>query len=144
MAVTALPYGVFLTDLGSAVHSFTADTDKVALLTNAYTPNYTTHVSFADVVASEVAGSGYTAGGNTLTGKSLTYDGPSKTATLNAAATTWTNLAVVTRYAVFYRSTGTNSTSKLIGLLDFGADRTYATEPFQLSFPTGVVSFTAV
>lgn len=141
MAITAVPYGAFLTDLGAAVHTFSTDTDKVALLTSAYTPNYATHVSFADVSAAEVVGAGYTAGGNTLTGKTYTYNSTTKVATLAASPSSWTGLAVTTRYAVVYRFGA--GTSRLIGLLDFGADRVYATEPFQLSFPNGVVTLTS-
>lgn len=141
MAITALPYGVFLTDLGSAVHTFGTDTDKVALLTSSYSPNYTTHTSFADVSSNEVTGGGYTAGGVALT--SVTWTGTANAATLNAAAASWTALAVTCRYAVVYKSASTAGASKLIGLLDFGQDREYDSEPFQLSFPSGVVTVTA-
>lgn len=143
MAITALPYGVYLQDLASGVHTYSSDTDKVALLTSSYTPDYDTHSSYADVVAFEVAGAGYTAGGITLTGKAITYDATGNVATLGASAAAWASLSVTTRYAVFYKSTGTNSTSKLLGLLDFGTDRVYDAEPFQLSFPNGVVTLTA-
>lgn len=141
MAITALPYGVFLTDLGSGVHTFGTDTDKVALLTSSYSPNYTTDTSYANVSANEVTGGGYTAGGVALT--SVTWTGTGNTATLGAAAASWTGLAVTCRYAAVYKSTGTASTSKLIGLLDFGQDRVYDSEPFQLSFPSGVVTISA-
>lgn len=141
MAITALPYGVFLTDLGSAVHTFGTDTDAVALLTSSYTPNYQTHVSFADVKTNEVVGSGYTAYGIVLSG--VTWTGTSNTATLSANAVTWTDLAATCRYAVAYKKASTDAASKLIGLLDFGQDRVYDTEPFQLSFPSGVVTISA-
>lgn len=142
MAITALPYGVFLTDLGSAVHTFGTDTDKIALLTSSYSPNYQTHVSYADVKANEVTGGGYTSGGNALTG--VTWTGTSNAATLGAAASTWTDLAVTCRFAVVYKLGTSDALSKLIGLLDFGQDRVYDVEPFQLSFPSGVLTVTAV
>jgi hypothetical protein len=141
VAITAMPYNVFLTDLGSAVHNFTSDTDMVALLSSAYSPDYVAHTSFANVSSAEVSGNGYTAGGLALSNKSWQYSSTAGSvgALLSADPATWTGLAVTTRYAVFYKSTGTASTSKLIGLLDFGSDRTYDTEPFQLSFPSGIV-----
>lgn len=143
MAFTSTIYEVFVLDLGAGVHNFTADTDKVALLTSAYTPDFTGHTTFADVSAAEVTGNGYTAGGQTLNGKTWTFNaGPGDTV-LGASAVSWTDLAVTTRYAVLYKSTGTAGTSRLISLFDFGEDRVYATEPFQLSFPSGVVALHA-
>lgn len=143
MAITATPYGAFLTDLGLGVHNFSSDTDKVALLTSSYSPDYDTHDAYNDVSSFEVTGGGYTAGGVALAGKTWDYDGSTNRATLGATAVNWTGLSVTTRYAVIYKSTGTASTSKLIGLLDFGQDRVYDVEPFQLSFPDGVVRVNA-
>jgi hypothetical protein len=141
MAVTATPYGAFFTDLLGGVHNVTSDTDKVALLTSAYTPDFTNHVSYADIVGNEVAGTGYTAGGNTLTGKTVSY--ASGAASMAAAQSTWSALTATCRYAAIYKSTGTNSTSRLIGLIDFGADRTYNGDPLELSFPGGAVTIGA-
>lgn len=140
MAVTAAPYGVFLTDLLAGVHNITTDTDKVALLTSSYTPDYDTHVSYADVAGKEVTGGGYTAGGIALVNKSVVYNASSNTATVAADPVNWPSLAVTCRFAVIYRSSNTSANSKLIGLIDFGADRVYDAEPFQLSFPSGVVN----
>lgn len=142
MTVTATPYSAFPQDLGAAVHNFSSDTDKVALLANTYTPDFDAHISFADVVSAEITGAGYTAGGIALSGVTWTFDAGARISTLNADPVLWSDLAATTRYAVVYKSTGTDSTSRLIGLFDFGADRTYATEPFQLSFPNGVVRLT--
>lgn len=138
MAITATPYGVFLTDLFAGVHNVTTDTDKVALLTSAYTPDLTNNASYADVIARELVGTGYTAGGNTLTGKSVSLT--AGIAVLAAAPTGWAAVTGTFRYAVIYKSTGTNATSKLIGLIDFGADRTYSAEALQLSFPGGAIT----
>lgn len=122
MAITATAYTAFLNDLGLGVHNFSADTDKVALLSNSYTPNLAAHAVFADVSPAQVAGAGYTAGGVTLSNK--TWSG----GVLNADPVNWASISVTCRYAVIYKSTG-----PLIGLIDFGADRTYSAEPFQLS-----------
>lgn len=143
MAVTATAYGTFYIDLFNGVHTVSSDTDKVALLTSAYTPDFTNNASFADVASYEVTGAGYTQAGIALTGKSVAYDGPSKTCTLSAASVSWSALTVTCRYAVLYKSTGTNSSSKLIGLIDFGVDRTYNAEPLQIAFPSGAVTIAA-
>ncbi len=142
MAITAVPYGAFLTDLGTGVHNLNSDTIKVALIKSIYTPNMDTHVSYADVKPSEVAatGTGYTAGGYALTNKTFTYDPSLDVATLNADPINIAALNATARYAAIYRSGSSDTASRLIGLIDFGEDRTYASELFTLSFPTGVIS----
>jgi len=144
MTVTATPYGQFQQDLLAGVHNITADTTKAALLTSGYTPNFDTHVSFADVVANEVSGTGYTAGGNALANKVISYNAATNVTSVSADPTSWASLTATCRYAVIYRVGGSNATSNLIGLIDFGADRTYAAEPFQLSFPSGIVNISSV
>lgn len=141
MATTATPYGAFLTDLGSGVHNFGVDTDKIALFTSAYTPNLDTDASLADISANQISssGTGYTAGGATLTGVAVTYDSVNHRAQISAGNTTFAGLTATFRYAVVYKSTGTASTSKLIGLFDFGTDRSYTGEDFVLVFSSGVV-----
>lgn len=143
MAVTATSYGVFYIDLLNGVHIFPTDTDKVALLAGSYTPDFAAHIAFSDVAAFEVTGTGYTRGGIALTGKEITYDPISKTCIVTADLVSWVTLTATCRYALVYQSTGINATSKLIGLIDFGGDRSYTAEPLQLSFPGGVVSIAA-
>jgi hypothetical protein len=138
MAVTASPYASFMQELLSGGHSFTSATYKVALMKSTYSPSLNSDVLFSSLTSNEVSGNGYTAGGETL--QNVTISQSSTTAGVNADSVTWTDLATTCRYAVVYRSTG----SKLVGLFDFGANRTYATEPFTLSFPSGVVTIAKV
>ncbi len=142
MAISAVPYGTFLTDLGTGVHNLNSDTVKVALLKPAYTPDYDNHQSYADVKPQELdtSGTGYTAGGVALSNKNFTYDPALNVATLNADPVTVTSLNTTVRYAVVYRVGGSDATSRLIGLIDFGDPRTYNAELFTLSFPTGVLN----
>lgn len=72
---------------GNAVN-FAGDTIKVSLHTSTYTPA-DTHKFFSDVT-NEVTGTGYTAGGETLTTKTLTF-------TDDASETAW---AASTAYSV--------------------------------------------
>lgn len=142
MAITATPYGAFLTDLGTGVHNLTTDTDKVALLGPTYTPDFDAHVSYADVKAAELGttGTGYTAGGATLANKSFTFDPSLDVATLSADPVNIAALNATVHYAAVYRVGSSDANSRLIGLINFGEDRTYAAELFTLSFPTGVIS----
>ena len=96
------------------------DTFKVALVTSSYTPDKDTHEHFDDIT-NEVSGTGYSAGGETVTG-TLTLDTANDKLTLEFASTSWTSATITARGAVYYSSTGTASTSTLIAFNDFGSD----------------------
>lgn len=121
MAVTALFYGPAFVSAFNGLIDFDTDTIKVALLTSAYTPNQDAHDFFNDIT-NEVVGTGYTAGGATLAGASITYTGGTNTLKLDGNDVSWPASTITARYAVIYKSTGTASTSPLIALVDFGAD----------------------
>ncbi len=80
----------------------------------------TWHEHFDDVT-NEVSGTGYSAGGNTVTG-TLTLSTANDRLTLEFASTSWTSATITARGAVYYSSTGTASTSTLIAFNDFGSD----------------------
>jgi len=105
---------------GDAPIDYLSDTIKCALLTSSYTPNQNTHEFWSDVSAQEVSGTNYTAGGTALGSKTLSASGT--TTTLDAADPSWANSTITARYAVFYKDTGTASTSPLIAYADFGSN----------------------
>jgi hypothetical protein len=83
------------------------DTFKLALVASTYTPDLDAHTVWADVSANEVAnGDGYTTGGATLTGQTLTRSG--YLTTFDADDVTFTLLTKIFRYGVLYVS-GTKS-----------------------------------
>jgi hypothetical protein len=115
----------FKKELYQAVHNLATDTLKIALYTgnanlNADTTVYTT--------TGEVVASGYTAGGNTLTG--VTINSADYTAYVNFANTAWT-AAITARCALIYNVTQGN---KSIAVIDFGADKT-STTTFTITMP---------
>ena len=115
----------FKKELYQAVHNLSTDTLKIALYTGnanlgADTTVYTT--------ANEVVASGYTAGGNTLTGVAINSSG--YTAYVNWANTSWT-AAITARCALIYNVTQGN---KSIAVIDFGADKT-STTTFTITMP---------
>jgi len=115
----------FKKELYQAVHNLSTDTIKIALYTgnadlNADTTVYTT--------SNEVVASGYTAGGNTLTGVAISSSG--STAYVNWANTSWT-AAITARCALIYNVTQGN---KSIAVIDFGADKT-STTTFTITMP---------
>ena len=115
----------FKKELYQAVHNLSTDTIKIALYTgnadlNADTTVYTT--------SNEVVASGYTAGGNTLTGVAISSSG--YTAYVNWANTSWT-AAITARCALMYNASQGN---KSIAVIDFGADKT-STTTFTITMP---------
>lgn len=143
MAVSAKVYGLAIKSLGNKEIDLDSDTLKVMLCTSSYTPNQDTHQYKSDVT-NEVTGTGYTAGGATLTSVTVAYDGPSNTYTLDAADTSWTSSTITARYAVVYDSTpASDATRPLICYIDFGADVVSSSGTFQITWnASGIVTIT--
>lgn len=133
MAVTAHFYGVPIKNMysGANVVDWDTDTIKVALCTSTYTPDVDTHDFFNDIT-NEVVGTGYTAGGKTLTASAPTYDTATNETRLDAADTEWAESTITARYAVVYKSTGTSTTSPLILYVDFGENKVSSAGLFKI------------
>lgn len=143
MAVTSFLYGKVFNSAFNAEIDFDTDTIKAMLCTSTYTPNQDTH-QYKSSVTNEVSGTGYTAGGVTLTTKTVTYTAGTNTFTLDADDPAWTSSTITARYLVFYKSTGTDATSPLISYVDFGADVSSTAATFTYQVPaTGIATFTA-
>ena len=111
-------YGKAAEAVASKKINLTSDTFKVMLVTSAYTPNQDTHTTKSDVTG-EFTGTGYTAGGVTLTGPTLTQSTSENKWTWDANDVTWTGLTGSFRYAVIYDDT--DSSKPLVGYADLGA-----------------------
>ena len=137
MAVTSRAFGPSLLSLYAAEINFTGATVKAMLCTSAYSPNQDTH-RYKSSVTNEVTGTGYTAGGVTLTGKTATYDAATNTLTLDAADPSWSTVTVTFRYLVFYIDLAGNAgASPLISYVDFGEDVVVSGVDFTYQLPTG-------
>jgi O-acetylhomoserine/O-acetylserine sulfhydrylase-like pyridoxal-dependent enzyme len=113
-------------------HDLDTDTIKIALYTSAATLSAATTVySTSD----EVVGTGYTAGGNTLTGATVSLTGT--TAFVDFSDTTWTTATITARGALLYNSSKSN---KAIAVLDFGSDKTSTAGSFTVQFPANDAS----
>jgi hypothetical protein len=88
MAVTSRIYGPSFTSMLAGQTNFLTGTAKAMLCTSTYTPNTDTH-RFKSDVTNEVVGTGYTAGGTTLTTKSATYTAANSWATSRANSTAY-------------------------------------------------------
>lgn len=143
MAVTAKGYGQFLKlALSTKPVDLVNNTIKVMLCTSSYTPNQDTHTTKADVT-NEVSGTGYTAGGATLSNKTLTYNSTTNTTTFDADDVTWTNSTITARYAVIYVDIGsTDSDKPLVGYVDFGEDKSSSNADFTIQWASdGICTF---
>lgn len=109
--------------------SDTAQTFKIALYTSSATLDATIS---AYTTSNEVVGTGYTAGGNTLT-VSVNPTTSGTTAFLSFADTTWPSATFTARGALIYKSAAGNPA---IAVLDFGADKTADAGDFEIVFPT--------
>ena len=127
----------FKVELLQGVHNFgptSPDTFKIALYTAAADLGYETT---AYSTSNEVTGTGYTAGGNTLTISTSPTSGNNSlnipTAYINFSNTSWTSATFTARAALIYNSTEGN---KSVAVLDFGSDKTVSNDTFQIVFPT--------
>ena len=109
------------------------DTIKVALVIASYTPDQDNHESFADIT-NEVSGTGYTAGGATLSNVSITKDNTDNEGVFDADDVTWSNSTITARGAVVYKDSGTPATSWLICYIDFGSDYSSVAGDFKITW----------
>ena len=114
--------------------SGTAQVFKIALYTSSATLDATTT---AYSVTNEVAGTGYSAGGNTLT-ISTNPTSSSTTAFLDFADTTWSAATITARGALIYLADG--ATNPAVAVLDFGGDKISTAGDFTIQFPTADAS----
>jgi hypothetical protein len=136
-------YGLALQSMLNKEVDFDSDTVKAMLVTSTYTPNQDTH-RYKSSVTGESSGSGYTAGGVALTGRTVTYDTATNTLVLDCDDPTWAAVSVTARYIVFYVSTGVDTTSPLLCYEDFGSNKTSAGGAFIFQVPaTGLLRLTA-
>lgn len=115
--------------------NYTSDTIRVILLGASYTPSQAHE--FKSSLTNEISGTGYTAGGKALSSKTISVDQSAGTITLTAANPVWSTATLTgIRYAVFYKDTGTASTSPLLSYMDFGTPFNVSGENYTIKLPT--------
>jgi hypothetical protein len=115
----------FKKELYQGIHNLSTDTIKIALYTAAADLNQDTTVYSS---TNEVVASGYTAGGQIMTGVAISSSG-------SVAYVNWNNVswstAVTARCALIYNASKAN---RSVAVLDFGSDKTSATT-FLITMP---------
>jgi hypothetical protein len=122
----------FKAELYEGIHDLIDDTIKIALFNanadlTASTTAYSTN--------QEVTGTGYTAGGNTLTGATVRSSGT--TAYVSFDNTTWSSASFTSRGALIYNSSKAN---RSIAVLNFGSDKIVANGTLTIEFPSNDVT----
>ena len=138
MAIVQTQTTSFKVDLLNGIHNFgtgvvraatTADTFKIALYTSDADLSASTTVYSA---SNEASGTGYTAGGNTLT-VSQVPTSTDTTAFLSFSPTSWASSTISARGDLIYNST---QSDKAVAVLDFGDTKTTTNQTLTIEFPT--------
>ena len=132
MAISQAMCTSFKAEILDEGHDLVADTLKIALYTSSATLGASTT---AYSTSNEVSGTGYSAGGETLTSKAVSTTGT--TAHFDAADPTWTSASFTARGALIYNSTNSD---KAIAVLNFGGDFTVSAGTFKIVFPAAGTS----
>jgi hypothetical protein len=122
----------FKAELYEGIHDLIDDTIKIALFNanadlTASTTVYSTN--------QEVTGTGYTAGGNTLTGATVRSSGT--TAYVSFDNTSWSSASFTSRGALIYNSSKAN---RSVAVLNFGSDKIVANGTLTIEFPSNDVT----
>jgi hypothetical protein len=118
----------FKAELYEGIHDLVDDTIKIALYTANADLTAATTVYGSD---QEITGTGYTAGGNTLTGATVRSSGT--TAYVSFDNTSWTDASFTCRGALIYNASKAN---RSVAVLNFGSDKTVVSGTFEIEFPT--------
>jgi hypothetical protein len=136
MAITQAMCTSFKVELLTGTHDFTnstGDTFKLALYTSSATLDASTT---AYTVTNEASGTGYSAGGGTLTNVTPTSSGT--TAFTDFADLTFSSATITARGCLIYNDTDAGDPA--VAVLDFGGDKTSTNGDFTIQFPTADAS----
>ena len=135
MAITTAMATSFKSELMQALHNFLlsgGNTFKLALYTSSATLGASTTAYSA---TNEASGTGYSAGGGTLTRIDPTTSGT--TAYTDFADLTFSTATITARGCLIYNSTNSN---RAVVINDFGSDKTSTAGDFTIVFPTADAS----
>ena len=121
---TSFKYQLF----NGGIFNLSTDNIYMALYTGNANLNLST-TSYSSI--NEVVGTGYTAGGQLMTGLTINYDAVNSIVYLNWNNVVWSPASFTTRCALIYDATAGNAS---IAVIDFGSDKTCANS-FTVTMP---------
>jgi hypothetical protein len=124
----------FRSDIVQGDQDLSANTLKMALYDGFATLGPTTT---AYSTTNEVVGTGYTAGGNTITGVTINTDANTNTVYVSFDNVSWPGASFTARGALIYNSTQSN---KSIAVLDFGSDKLFTATNNTVTMPVNSAS----
>lgn len=125
-------YNAFKKNLMNGTIDLDTNTFKCMLVTSAYVPDQDAH-EFRSSVTNEVTGTGYTAGGVTLSSLAVGQDNTNNRGEWDFADPVWAASTITARGAVVYKSTGSAATDALVAYIDFGSDKSSSGGEFRLT-----------
>lgn len=135
-AATGTPHvpDSFLYDAVTGAIDLDTDTIKCGLTTSAYTYNRATHTKRSDIT-NEITGTGYTAGGQTVTSIVTTKDTTNHKLSIVITPAVWSGATTITARNMFcYKSRGGASSADELVLIDnFSADESSSGGTFTVS-----------
>lgn len=134
-------YGKFL------VHALKGDVDfdtlnlKAMICAAGYTPDFDAH-EFRSSVTNEVSGTGYTAGGVSLTGESVTIDGATNRVKIDANDAAWTTVTFTAgTQLIVYVDTGNAATDILVSRHTFPSAQSPSAQDFTFVFHADGIAY---
>lgn len=131
MAITQALCNSFKQQLMLGDHDLDSDTLKIALYSSAASLDEDTTAYSA---TNEVSGTGYSAGGITLTNVSVSVDNTNDVAFVDFDDPVFQDVTITARGALIYNTSSTN-TNAAIAVLNFGADKTATNGDFTVVLP---------
>lgn len=121
--VTVTIFNAFKKGINGAV-DWEGDDIKIMLLDGTVPPDIDLHEMLSDLDANEIAGTGYAAGGEDLTGRVVTVDNVNDLSHYDADDVAWPGATFTgARYGLIYKDTTDRLTSPLICVVDFDGDK---------------------
>jgi len=145
MAISQAVCNTFKQELLESKHDFAngGDTFKIALFTSSASLGATTTDYSTGNEVTNSSGSAYVAGGQALTGQSVTGGSSASTAYVDWSNNPqWTSASFTANGAMIYNTTtdGGSGTTDAVCILAFGADFTASNGTFTITFPAADTS----
>lgn len=126
-------YTSFKRQLFGGVHDLDTHDIKLALFTNSFVSDHSTHDEFRDLTGQVATAGNYTSGGRSLSGAAITSAGSDK-AVFDADDITWYGSTITARYGVLYNHSIPGD--PLICAIDFGSDQSSSNGNFTIQWST--------